>query len=115
MRSLKKPLRISWISRTPNTAVPSKCGLLSMFTMLHQRRLRWMGRVRRIKNGRSPEDILYRESIAGNHNFGRPQLRYRDVCKRDIKELNMCLNKWEGHGLIRVEKISASYFKSWRT
>ena len=54
-----------------------------------------MGHVRRIKEGRIPKNILYGELIAGMRNFGRSQLRYQDVCKRDMKELKIDLNKWE--------------------
>ena len=50
---------------------------------------------RRINYGRIPEDILYGELTAGKRNLGRPQLRYRDVYKRDMKELSVDNNKWE--------------------
>ena len=63
--------------------------------ILRQRRLRWLGHVRRMKDGRIPKDILYGELIAEKHKFGRPQLHYRDVCNRDVKELNIDLNKWK--------------------
>ena len=63
MRSLRKLLGISWMSRTPNTIVLSKCGLSTMFTMLRQRILRWLGHVWRMKDGRIPKDILYGESL----------------------------------------------------
>ena len=39
---------------------------------------------------------LHGELSAGKYNFGRPQLRYQDVCKRDMTELNIGLNKMEG-------------------
>ena len=62
--------------------------------MIRQRRLRWLGNARRIKNGRNPEDILYAELTAGKCNLERSQLRYRDLCKRDMKELSID-KKWE--------------------
>ena len=46
-----------------------------------------------MKDGIIPEDIMYGQFIAGKRNLGRPQLRYRDVYKRDMKELNIDLNK----------------------
>ena len=55
----RKLPRIFWMSRTPKTVVLTKCGLLIMFTMLRQRRL---GHVRRMKDGRIPK-ILYMESL----------------------------------------------------
>ena len=80
--SLRKLIGISWMSRTPQTFVLSRCGLPTMFTMLRQRRLRWLGHVRRMKDGRIPKDILYGELIVGKRNLERPQLYYRVVCKR---------------------------------
>ena len=95
MRSLRKLLGISWMSRTPNTVVLSRCGLTTMFTMLRQRRLRWLGHVRRMNDDRIPKTLLYGELSAEKRNLGRPQLRYRDVRKRDMNELNIDKNKWE--------------------
>ena len=93
--SLRKLLGITWMSRTPNTVVLARCGLPTVFTMLRQRRLRWLGHVRRMEDGRIPKDLLYGRLIAGERNLGRPQLRYRDTCKRDMKELGMDINNWE--------------------
>ena len=61
------------MSRTPNTVVLSRCRLTTMFTMLRQRRLRWLGHVRRINNDRIPKDLLYKELSAGKRNLGRTQ------------------------------------------
>ena len=84
MRSLRKMLAISWMSSTTQTVVLSRCGLTTMFTMLRQRRLRPV---------RIPKDLLYRGLNAGKQNLGRPQLRYRDVRKRDMKDLSSDKNK----------------------
>ena len=94
IRSPWKLLGISWKSRISNTVGLSRCGLLTMFMMLRQLRLRWLGHVRRMKDGRIPKDILYGELIAGKRNLGRPQLHNRKVCKRDMKELSIDENKW---------------------
>ena len=66
------------------------CGLPTVFTMLRQRRLQY---VRRMKDGRIHKYILYGKLIAGKSNLGRPHLRYRDVCKGAMKDLNTDLNK----------------------
>ena len=57
---LWKQLGISWMNRTPNIVVLSRCGLSTMLTMLHQRRLLWLGYVRRMK--KSPK-IFSMESL----------------------------------------------------
>ena len=48
-----------------------------------------MGHVRRMKDERIPKEILYENLTAGKRNLGRPQLRYRYVCKQDMNELSV--------------------------
>ena len=57
------------MSRTPNTVVLSICELSTMFTMLRQRRLRWLGHVRRMKDGRIPKDVLLENAILGGSSY----------------------------------------------
>ena len=95
MRCLRRILGISWEEKVPNTEVLSRANLPTMFTLLRQRRLRWLGHVHRMDDGRIPKDILYGELAAGKRNTGRPQLRFRDVCKRDMKALQMDPDHWE--------------------
>ena len=45
--------------------------------------------------GRIPKDILYGELAEGTRPTGRPRLRYKDVCKRDMKTANIDVNQWE--------------------
>ena len=52
-------------------------------------------------NGRIPKDILYGELTAGKRNLVSSQLRYRDVCKQDMKKLSIVKNKWEELGTDR--------------
>ena len=91
MRSLRKLLEISWTYMTLNTVVLSRCGLSNMFTILCEHRLCWLRHIWQMKKGR----ILYRELITGKQNLERPELRYWDVCKCDMKELKIDLNKSE--------------------
>ena len=42
-----------------------------------------------MKDGRIPKDILYGELAVGKRPRGRPQLRNKDVCKRDMKALEI--------------------------
>ena len=60
-----------------------------MFTLLRQHRLHWLGHVYCMEDGRIPKDILYGELASGRRSKGRPQLRYKDVCKRDMKALDI--------------------------
>ena len=95
MRSLRRILGISWQDKVPNTKVLSRAGLPSMFTLLRQRRLRWLGHVHRMLDGRIPKDLLYGELATGSRRTGRPQLRYRDVVKRYMKAVGIDTETWE--------------------
>ena len=57
--------------------------------------MRWFGHVRRMDDGRIPKNILYGELAAGKRNTGRPLLRFKDVCKRDMKNLDINTDSWE--------------------
>ena len=66
-----------------------------MFALLSQRRMRWLGHIRRMPDGRIPKDILYGELEEGKRQCGRPKLRFRDVCKRDLRSLGIDEVSWE--------------------
>ena len=95
LRSIRRILGITWQDRVSNAVVLSRAGLPSMYTLLRQRRLRWLGHVCRMEDGRIPKDILYSELASGKRNTGRPQLRFKDVCKRDMKALDIATESWE--------------------
>ena len=80
LRSIRKILGITWQDRVPNKDVLARAKIPSMFALLSQRRLRWVGHVVRMQDGRIPKEILYGELATG-----RPFLRFKDVCKRDLK------------------------------
>ena len=79
----------------PNNEVLSRAGIPSMYTLLRQRRLRWLGHTHRMADGRIPKDLLYGELATGTRSRGRPKLRFKDVCKRKIKACNINTEKWE--------------------
>ena len=72
-----------------------RANLPSIFTLLRQRRLRWLGHVYRTKDSRIPKDILYGELASRRRTKGRPLLRYKDVCKRDMNALDINTEPWE--------------------
>ena len=85
LRCLRRLLGITWRDRVTNIDVLAKAGMPSMFAILTQRRLRWLGHVSRMEDGRIPKDLLFGELATGTRPTGRPALRYKDVCKRDLK------------------------------
>ncbi|KAI8496811.1 hypothetical protein Bbelb_254660 [Branchiostoma belcheri] len=48
-----------------------------------------------MEDGRIPKDILYGELVTGRRPVGRPALRFRDVCKRDMKCTDSDPASWE--------------------
>ena len=58
---------------------------MQVYALLTKRRLRWLGHVTHMQDGRLPKDILYGELATGSRPTGRPSLRYKDVLKRDLK------------------------------
>ena len=55
----------------------------------------WLGQVHRMTDDRIPKDLLYGELATGSRRTGRPQLRYRDVVKRDMKAVGIDTETWE--------------------
>ena len=95
LRCLRRILGIRWQDLVPNTEVLERAGLPSIFALLAQRRLRWLGHVRRMDDSRIPKDLLYGELADGARSRGRPSLRYKDSCKRDLKGSGIDLETWE--------------------
>ena len=62
MRSLRPILNITWQDKVPNNTVLERAGCTSMFTLLKQRRMPWLGHVVRMDNGRIPKDLC-RENV----------------------------------------------------
>ena len=56
---------------------------------------RWVGHVVHMEDGRIPKDLLYGKLAEGKRPTARPQLRYKKVCKRDLKALDVDLTTWE--------------------
>ena len=72
-----------------------RTGLTTMYFTLSQRRLRWLGHILRMNTERIPKFLLYGELVVGKRNRGRPKLRFKDVCERDLKNLNIGTDDWE--------------------
>ena len=85
LRCIRRNLSISWQQHITNDEVLKRAGIPSMFSILAKRRLRWLGHVARMEDGRIPKDMLYGELATGSRLAGRPTLRYKDVCKRDLR------------------------------
>ena len=67
----------------------------SIPTLLIQRCLQWLSHVHRIEPDRLPRQVLYGELWEGARHVGRPLLRFKDVCKRDLRLAEFNPNTWE--------------------
>ena len=67
-----------------------------MYTLLGQRRLRWLGHVRRMEDGRITKYILYGELAFERTTTGRLRLQYKDVCVRHMNDVDIATMSWEG-------------------
>ena len=95
LRCLRRILHIRWQDRVTDVEVLQQAGMTSMMSILWERRLRWLGHVRRMDPGRIPKDLLYGQLAVGTRPTGRPRLRYKDVCKRDLKQYQIDVLSWE--------------------
>lgn len=95
LRCLRRILNIRWQDRVTNNAVLEKAKTVNIHSVLLKRRLRWLGHVNRMADGRIPKDLLYGELVTGKRKLGRPHLRFKDVCKRDMKSAGIDWETWE--------------------
>ena len=94
MRCLRRVLGVNWQDHITNSDVLLRAGIPSMYSLLNQRRLRWLGHLRRMEDGRLPKDILYGQLVEGKRKAGGPKLRYKDACRRDLKACNIPTSDW---------------------
>ena len=51
------------------------------------------------------QDLSYGEQATGKRPTGRPQLRFKDECKRDLQALGLNIDSWE---------VTATHRDAWR-
>ena len=62
-------------------------------TRVKQRRLEWRGHLARMPNHRVPKISLF-SWLPQTHPRGGPRKRWRDVIRKDLKEMRVTENKW---------------------
>ena len=106
LHCLRCILGITWQDKVTNTAVLGHAGSHSIHLLLCHRRLRWLGHVHRMGDGRIPKDVLYGQLATGHRPAGHPALRFKDVCKHDLKLADIDPGSWEQ---------IADYRSAWRS
>ena len=95
------------MDKVTNEEVLRRTSLTTLPTILKRRRLRWLGHVSRMEDGRIPKDLLYGELASGSCSVGRPLLRFKDVAKRDLSSLK--IKDWENVAKNRAKWRSTVY------
>ena len=92
-RFLRHIFRIRWQHKITNEEVLRRTGLTTMYTTLSHRRF---GHVLIMRDERISNNLLYSELVVGKRIVARPRLRYKDICKHDLKSFrNVNIDQWE--------------------
>ena len=102
---LRRILGITWQDFVPNKNALGQVGIWSMFALLNQRFLHWLGHVSCMQDGQIPKDVLYGEFATGSTPAGRPVHHFKGVCKWDLKADNINSAGWEA---VSVDHITWS-------
>ena len=88
MRILRHILGISCRDQIPNIEVLIHAQTPKKFILLRKHQLRWLGHIHQIKDGRIPKDI-HTERRPLSRAAGHPYFCFKDVCKHDMKALDI--------------------------
>ena len=99
IRGLQRILNITWQGNVPNNTVLERAEIPSLYTPLRQRRLRWLGHVVRVDDGRIPKDLLYGELA---HSEGKAPLAGTNYASKIFARGN-----WALTSTFRLEASSA--------
>ena len=89
MRSLRKLLGVTWRDRVSNVEVLRRTSCVSLESVLHRSKLRWVGHVVRMDDVRLPKQLLYGELSRGARTAGGQLKRYKDSTKKILKACNI--------------------------
>ncbi|KAG7304556.1 hypothetical protein JYU34_011506 [Plutella xylostella] len=103
MRCLRTILGVTWKDKMSNEAVLTMTHCCSITAMLKQRRLRWLGHVHRMAPERLPRQVMLSEIADVKRPVGRPILRFKDACKRDMNSFGIQIDGWEERADMRPE------------
>ena len=110
---LRTIMHVTWKDHVSNHDILAKGKILSLHALISQKRLRWLGHVTRMEDGGIPKEMLCSELCLGTRPTGRPALRFKDVCKRDMKACNINTSSWEtaAHNRTTWKKITRDGMK----
>jgi predicted RNA-binding Zn-ribbon protein involved in translation (DUF1610 family) len=85
MKCLRRILGITKFHHERNEDVRLKTGQCEISELVTRSRLRWLGHVARMGEGRLPVKLLY-GSMEGKGRRGKPVSRWKDMIERDLKK-----------------------------
>ncbi|KAI8519286.1 hypothetical protein Bbelb_025430 [Branchiostoma belcheri] len=85
MRSLRSILGVRWQDKVSNLEILDRAETISIEALILKAQLRWTGHVIRMDDTRIPKQLLYGELCQGKRKRGRPQKRFKDCIKENIK------------------------------
>jgi hypothetical protein len=112
MKCLRIILGITKWDYKRNETVRAETGQCEVGELVTRGRLRWLGHVMRMGEGRLPPQLLYGK-IAGKGKRGRPALRWRDMVQADLKKrgveswYNIVEDRTLWRRVVRGEKVDA--------
>ncbi|BHF68088.1 hypothetical protein SprV_0301111800 [Sparganum proliferum] len=102
---LRRILRVNWQDRIPDTDVLELTGILSIYTVLRQMQLRWIGRLLRMDDERLPKRLFYGDVATGSRRRGGQIRPYKDTLMSSLKRLKINPTKWEELALDRPSDL----------
>ncbi|KAG7296408.1 hypothetical protein JYU34_021562 [Plutella xylostella] len=101
MRCLRIIIGVSWRDKVTNEYVLNTTRTTSITAILKQRRLQWLGHVQRQDTERLPRRVMLGQLANATRPVGRPLLRFKDSCKRDMDDFEIDKDNWESLALDR--------------
>ena len=89
LRCFRKVMGNTWKNKVTKNDVLCKARTttVTVYAMLSELRLRWLGHVSQMDKGRILKDLMYGQIKFGTRSTGCPQLRFKNSCKRDRHKL----------------------------
>ena len=84
---LRHILEITWQDKVTNKVVLEKVGIPSLYTLLKQRCMRWLGHVTRMKDGHTPKDLSYGELATEKNQQDDPNYASRTYARETFRHL----------------------------
>jgi hypothetical protein len=94
---LRRMLGVKLSDRHTNVQIRAQCGIVTLNAILTAYRLRWLGHVGRMEQGRLPHVALFSSlhNVRKRAKRGRPPLRWEDCVCSDLKQLGFLAEEWE--------------------